>query len=824
VRRAVSAVAIAGGFWYLGWRLTTLSGTGALGLLFYVAEAVTFGLLVVSAVLTARVRAPRPPPGPPFGTLDVFVTVCGEPLELVEPTLRAALAIEYPHRTYVLNDGLVAGKADWEEVDRLAARLGIPCLTRTGGGRGKAANLNHALRRTSGEFVATIDADHVAEPDFAAQTLGYFADERVAFVASSQRFVAGRDVLNNQEHFFYEWLQPAKDLDSSAFSCGNGTIYRRAARDTHGGFSEWNVVEDLHTSYLLHAGGWRSVYHQRPLTLGTAPKSPSVFLKQRMRWAMDSARLLFWDSPIWKRGLTGIQRVHYLHTTSFYPLTSLQVLLMLGAPLYVFGRISLVNAPTGEYLEHAIPYFLGILAFLSVHGGPGGAFRIMQSTVFAACGYVIATVLAALRVPPESSPTEKGRQRWFSPLLLPPLLLLAVLVASVAYTAVDTAPGRSAVAVFWATFLSILLIGPMTALGDRPRLEQAARGLGRFGLVLGAALLLVLDLIPAEVSGTSSDPCAGKATTLVAVHYGPTVQPADAPLEPPRSGAYFGASAPGLADCGNALERLSGELGHELAIVHWYEQWRSGAPEFPAARAVAVAQRSAVPMISWEPWGGDQGSAVRLEDIAKGRLDGYLRAWARDAADFGRPLLIRPMHAMNGNWFPWAVTAPGNSPRLYVRAWRRMHRLFTDEGADNVTWVWSVSSFAGLPEAGGAVDASYPGAAYVDWVGVSAFNWGTAQSPGAWRAPEELVGATYTTLERYRKPVMVTEIGTVAWGGDAARWVEQAMRLPGRSHARLGAVVWFGHRLSERADFRLRGETLSAMRTALDRAPWTRRP
>lgn len=810
-RRLTAALAVAGGVSYLVWRLSTLSGTGVAGLVFYAAEAVTFGLFAISAFVVVRVRGQRPAPGPPHGTLDVFVTVCGEPVELVERTLRAALAVAYPHATYVLNDGYIAGNADWRDAEELADRLGIPCFTRRDGTRGKAGNLNHAFFRTNGDFVVTIDADHTAEQDLAEQTLGYFDDERLGFVCSSQRFSAGRgrDALNNQESFFYEFLQPAKDLDSAAFSCGNATVYRRTALYSIGGFSEWNLVEDLHTSYLLHAAGWRSVYHTRPITSGTAPKTPSVYLKQRMRWAMDSTRLLFWDCPLWKRGLTPMQRVHYLHTTSFYPLTSLQVLLMLGAPLYIFGRISLVNGATGPYLRHAVPYFLSLLAYLSLHGGVRGAFRILQSTVFAACAYLLATVLALLGIPPDSSPTKKGRQRWFSPLLLPPILLFVLLVASVVYTAVDDSPGRSAVAVFWSTFLAFLLAGPLTALADRPRLERLASGVVRLGIVAGGALLLAFDLIPEAVSDAAGASCAPSAA-LAQSALGPR-------LEPPDRGAYFGAAAPGLADCGGAIDRWNRELGNELAIVHWYQRWRSPQPDFPAGAAGDVAEHAAVPMISWEPW-SEASAAIRVEDIARGRLDAYVRAWARDAAAYGGPVLLRPMHAMNGNWFPWSVTARGSSPQLFVQAWRHIHDLFQREGASNVTWVWSVSSFAGLAGDNRDLLSYYPGDWYVDWVALSAFNWGAATDFGTWRSPDALLGPTYAELtRRFTKPVMLAEIGTVAQGGDPAAWIAQAMRASERDFPDVGAVVWFGEQ-SGTADFRLRGALSAAMRNVFTRS------
>ncbi len=212
-------------------------------------------LMFVFTYVSLLDRGTRMAPGPPTGSLDIFIPVCGEPASIVEHTVRAALAVDYPHRTVVLNDGRMAGAADWEQIEELGHRLGVPVLTRTTGQRGKAANLNHGLATSSADFVATIDADHRTHADLGDRMLGHFADPRVAYVQAAQAFEPSPEVLNNRQEFFYRWLQPAKDAAGAAISCGSGVVYRRAALDDVGGFSEWNIVEDLHTSYSDGRGG-----------------------------------------------------------------------------------------------------------------------------------------------------------------------------------------------------------------------------------------------------------------------------------------------------------------------------------------------------------------------------------------------------------------------------------------------------------------------------------------------------------------------------------------------------------------------------------------
>ena len=113
---------------YLVWQASIAPAT-VLGVLFVAAEATSVAVLAVT-VLTLLDRGSRSGPRPATGSLDVFVTVCGEPPDVVEAAVRSALSVDYPHRTYVLNDGRIAGVAEWEAIDELAMRLGAEPITR----------------------------------------------------------------------------------------------------------------------------------------------------------------------------------------------------------------------------------------------------------------------------------------------------------------------------------------------------------------------------------------------------------------------------------------------------------------------------------------------------------------------------------------------------------------------------------------------------------------------------------------------------------------------------------------------------------------------
>jgi mannan endo-1,4-beta-mannosidase len=73
------------------------------------------------------------------------------------------------------------------------------------------------------------------------------------------------------------------------------------------------------------------------------------------------------------------------------------------------------------------------------------------------------------------------------------------------------------------------------------------------------------------------------------------------------------------------------------------------------------------------------------------------------------PILFRPYHEMNGNWFWWG-NKPGDSG--YVALWKQLFNYFTKEKKlDNIIWVWT----SDRPWEG--VEKFYPGDDYVDVLG-----------------------------------------------------------------------------------------------------------
>jgi cellulose synthase (UDP-forming) len=217
---------------YVAWRWLESLNWAAWWIAVPLVLAETYSLIDVSlfGLTVWRLRRRTPPDAPPGLTVDVFITTYNEPIEMVVDTARAAKAIRYPHRNWILDDGARPAMRE------AAEREGIGYITRSADWENrprhaKAGNLNNALMSTDGEFMLILDADQVPSPEILDRTLGYFNDRRLALVQTPQYFinVPADDPLGSQAPLFYGPIMSGKDGWNAAFFCGSNAVLRREA-------------------------------------------------------------------------------------------------------------------------------------------------------------------------------------------------------------------------------------------------------------------------------------------------------------------------------------------------------------------------------------------------------------------------------------------------------------------------------------------------------------------------------------------------------------------------------------------------------------------
>lgn len=259
-------------------------------------------------------------------------------------------------------------------------------------------------------------------------------------------------------------------------------------------------------------------------------------------------------------------------------------------------------------------------------------------------------------------------------------------------------------------------------------------------------------------------------------------------------GAYESGIPASLEGVGG-LER---SLGLSLPIIQAYSAW-GDKPEqrFPLRLVRAIWDYGSIPMITWEPWLVDFENSLHpdlpLRDardksgmgaVASGRYDFYIDAWAAEAAKFGKPIFVRFGHEMNDPYrYPWGPQ--NNTKEEYIAAWRRVVDRFRAAGADNVLWVWSPHVAYQYWE------LYYPGDAYVDWTATGVLNYGPIAQWSSWWSIAEIFGTRYAELEKFGKPLMLAEFGSLKVGGDRAAWYRDALTALPTRYPAVKAVLFF---------------------------------
>jgi hypothetical protein len=161
-----------------------------------------------------------------------------------------------------------------------------------------------------------------------------------------------------------------------------------------------------------------------------------------------------------------------------------------------------------------------------------------------------------------------------------------------------------------------------------------------------------------------------------------------------------------------------------------------------------------IPLVGW--------GCTASDKIAGGSLDAVIHQTAQKMKAFGHEFFLRYCWEMDGDRRQGEI----KGPQKFIAAWQRMYRIFKDEGADNVIWVWTPNAAGfkdGRKYTGGNPPAPYfyPGDEYVDWIAADGYNWGVSKRDQGdrWRQVLEIFDEFMVFARQHHKPIMIGEYG-----------------------------------------------------------------
>jgi glycosyl hydrolase family 26 len=238
---------------------------------------------------------------------------------------------------------------------------------------------------------------------------------------------------------------------------------------------------------------------------------------------------------------------------------------------------------------------------------------------------------------------------------------------------------------------------------------------------------------------------------------------------PSSPASYLGVYETGPPHTYGPVADFTKVAGVQPNLVGYYSGW--GEP-FQTSFAETVHGYGAVTILQMDP------TYASVPEIAAGGYDGYLRLYADSVRDFGHAVVIGFGHEMNAPWYTWGYGYV--PPSTFVAAWRHIVTLFRGQGANNVTWLWTLQA----DEKGtGPIASWWPGAPYVTWVGIDGYYYRPSDTFAS------VFGQTIAQVRDFTsKPVLLSE---TAVGPDADQVVKIGDLFNGmRQYGTLG-LVWF---------------------------------
>ncbi len=498
------------------WAQSWVWGVWGVEILAFIEVAVF--MLIMSRTNTRSEQADQHQMPNPLPEVDIFIPTYNEPFDVLEKTIVAAAAVDYPYKTvWVLDDG----RRDW--LRSFCQETGVRYLTRPDNLHAKAGNMNHALAHAQGQFIAVFDADFVPSKQFIKRTLGFFSDPTVGIVQTPQHFYNKDPVQTNlglmqiypdEQRLFFDQMAASRDAWQAAFCCGSCSIMRRQAVDAIGGIPTQSITEDLLTTLVMLRKGYQTIYLNERLSMGLAAESIEGFFVQRERWCRGAIQSLFLPAGPLGPGLSLVQRILFFPTSWLTQYTVRLMLIAIPLAYLLLGWLPFHFTDTADMVFYQLPVFLSF--FLAMRWLVGGHFSPLVSGpagLFASFR-LGPTVVASLvkpfgkpfKVTPKGSDAVHGRQvDYFSLgmiLLCMALTLVGLLINVVPELAVVPHDEFFPIAIFW-SLLNVVTLGLAALLCfEGPRLRKEERFLlAESATVHDGESHIAVDIVDASVDG-----------------------------------------------------------------------------------------------------------------------------------------------------------------------------------------------------------------------------------------------------------------------------------------------------------------------------------
>ena len=241
-----------------------------------------------------------------YPSVDIFLPICGEPIEVLRNTWAGVFELVHAYP----GDGpgrscSTTGPSDGESGE-VARSFGFTYVRRPNcGHHKKSGNLDLRLRPHQRRARGHLRRGLPAPPGLPRRDPAL--PGRPASGSCRPRSTSGSDRTRPgwsgppgaTLEVFYRAVQVSRDRFGSALCVGSNAVYRRAALAAAGGFTEIPYAEDSHTGLDVRYAGYHLVYLPVVLAAGVCPATIDAFMRQQYRWCCGATSLI-WTHHMWR--------------------------------------------------------------------------------------------------------------------------------------------------------------------------------------------------------------------------------------------------------------------------------------------------------------------------------------------------------------------------------------------------------------------------------------------------------------------------------------------------------------------------------------------
>lgn len=240
------------------------------------------------------------------------------------------------------------------------------------------------------------------------------------------------------------------------------------------------------------------------------------------------------------------------------------------------------------------------------------------------------------------------------------------------------------------------------------------------------------------------------------------------------------------------LDSYEKYFGYKFPVVVSYTHFQKEKHPTLQARLEEAFKRGKVTELTLQTTDLPDGTSM-VYDILNGEYDFFLAEYAKTVADYKHPVLLRLFNEMNGDWCSYSSYHYSKDTDLFKTLYTYVYGFFEDAGAKNVILVWNPNcdSFPNFKWNHSLM--YYPGDAYADVVGMTAYNTGVYyhRVGERWIEFAELYDNLYASYcQMFNQPLMITEFASASAGGDKNQWIIRMFEEI-KKYDRLKIAIWW---------------------------------